>query len=556
MGQLFDDLNRVELLPNPLAEAAREMLVEAETNGLHTTAPETITLVEATLSHLGRTWVAEYIQAGAFDPAVNRDLFDILSRNVSVGQWVGLCRRLRQLFVDQDRETVIAGLSLQDYGQMGDDQHLVAQLISYRNSFSHGSMSAVAEDIQHHCNLLEEMLANLPALIEQPMQFVSAENRVTILANGQWERATSELEQTQPLQPVILSPDGSKRLEFYPLLYISEGESGYHLEHTDPKDQAHPVSLLFEREVLKVWHQRYQYEREGHLDFNQQIQQKSTGWLPAEIKSDLQQSIGDPAQHLILVQAHPGCRKAEAVAGLLSPDSGLVEEERFANVSVFDVMPGHLSQSGITFAAFILRRIEAALDLEDGHFELPVDQLDQVLLQACAQLKAAGKEILIGIENLHLGDQAYRREPWTVMDVYRLISEEAVTVVATIHYGAVSTPLFFDRVIDWPVLDSQEVEVDDLQAVMQQLCSSSPEVKTQILETLSQSQEAMNCFTICDALESRQDGQQIFEANIEREIWDLQPLLKKEQQEATEEKSWALFSPQVAELLNPTETAQ
>ena len=31
MGHLFDDLNRVELLPNPLAEAAREMLVEAET---------------------------------------------------------------------------------------------------------------------------------------------------------------------------------------------------------------------------------------------------------------------------------------------------------------------------------------------------------------------------------------------------------------------------------------------------------------------------------------------------------------------------------------------
>jgi len=61
MDRLFDDLNRMELLPNPLAEAAREMLVEAETNGLHTTAPETVTLIEATLSHLGRTWVAEHI---------------------------------------------------------------------------------------------------------------------------------------------------------------------------------------------------------------------------------------------------------------------------------------------------------------------------------------------------------------------------------------------------------------------------------------------------------------------------------------------------------------
>ena len=244
------------------------------------------------------------------------------------------------------------------------------------------------------------------------------------------------------------------------------------------------------------------------------------------------------------------------MAGLLSPDSGLVEASRFANISVFDVVPGHLSQSGITFAAFILRRIEASLDLPDGHFELPADQLDQVLLQACDQLKSAGKEILIGIENLHLGDQAYRREPWTVMDVYRLISEETVTVVATIHYGSVSTPLFFDRVIDWPILDSQEVEVDDLQTVIQQLCSSSPQTKTQILELLGQAQQPMNCFTICDALESQEEGQQIFEANIEKEIWDLQPLLKTERQVTAEGKAWALFSPQVAELLTLKEHVQ
>ena len=184
-------------------------------------------------------------------------------------------------------------------------------------------MSAVAEDILDRRNLLEEMLMNLPALIEQPMQFLSDENRTTILANGQWERSTTDLERVQPLQPVILAPDGSKRLEFHPLLYVSEGESGYHLEHTTPKDKAHPVSHLFEREALKVWHQRYQYEREGHLDFNHQIKEKSTGWLPDQVKLDLQQSIADPDQHLILVQAHPGCRKVEAVAGLLSTDSGL-----------------------------------------------------------------------------------------------------------------------------------------------------------------------------------------------------------------------------------------
>ena len=32
MDRLFDDLNRVELLPNPLAEGTREMMVEAETS--------------------------------------------------------------------------------------------------------------------------------------------------------------------------------------------------------------------------------------------------------------------------------------------------------------------------------------------------------------------------------------------------------------------------------------------------------------------------------------------------------------------------------------------
>ena len=146
----------VSKLPRPIALAVQEMLVEIDVSGEHTTADETVNLIEQVFSHLGRIWVVEYLNQGAFDENFNRVLFETLGRNVSVGQWISMSRIIRSLFEETRKSTLMTGLEAQDFGEQGENEHPIAQLISYRNSFSHSSMSAVVDDIRKHRQLIED----------------------------------------------------------------------------------------------------------------------------------------------------------------------------------------------------------------------------------------------------------------------------------------------------------------------------------------------------------------------------------------------------------------
>ena len=184
MKRLFEDPDRITKLPRPIALAVQEMLVEIDVSGEHTTADETVNLIEEVFSHLGRVWVAEYLNQEAFDENFNRALFETLGRNVSIGQWISMSRIIRSLFEETGKSTLMTRLEAQDFGEQGDNEHPVAKLISYRNSFSHGSMSAVVDDIRKHRQLIEDVLMNLPCLIEQPMQVVVDENGTCMEVNG------------------------------------------------------------------------------------------------------------------------------------------------------------------------------------------------------------------------------------------------------------------------------------------------------------------------------------------------------------------------------------
>ena len=336
MKRLFEDPERITKLPRPIALAVQEMLNEIDVSGEHTTADETVNLIEEVFSHLGRIWVAEYLNQGAFDENFNRALFETLGRNVSIGQWISMSRIIRSIFEEAGKRTMMTGLEAQDFGEQGDNEHPVAQLISYRNSFSH-SMSAVVDDIRKHRQLIEDVLMNLPCLIEQPMLVVVDENGTCMEINGLWESSQKAPPNALKLEPFVKSKENEELLEFYPLLYVIQTEEGYELKHTSAKDTQHPISKLFEREALRIWYERYEKERLGFLDFKESLKEKTSIPIPKQVSEQLQEAIADRTKNLILIRAYPGCGKTAAIASLLDSKSKLLPKDRFSDIALYEV---------------------------------------------------------------------------------------------------------------------------------------------------------------------------------------------------------------------------
>jgi len=552
MKRLFEDPDRIIKLPRLIALAVQEMLVEIDVSGEHTTADETVNLIEEVFSHLGRVWVAEYLKQGAFDENLNRYLFETLGRNVSIGLWISMSRRIRSLFKDNAKITIMSGLDDQDFGEQGDNEHPVSQLISYRNSFSHGSMKAVVDDIREHRQLIEDVLMNLPCLIEQPMQVVVDENGTCLQADGLWEPVKKAPSNALPLQPYVQSQKNEELLEFYPLLYVAQNEDAYELHCTSAKNTQHPVSKLFERESLRIWYERYERESQGHLDFTEVLSKKTLIEIPKKAFGQLKDVISDHSKNLILIRAYPGCGKSAAIAGLIDSKLKLLPKDRFSAVALYEVKTDHLSQSGMTFANFLLRKIEKVLQLEEGYYKLKADSVVEKLDEAFEDLSVANKEILLGIEDLHLGQSLYRGEPVSVLDLYRKLPGKPVTVVSTVLFGSVAGPLFFDEVIDWPVVEANSVEKEDLATVIKSLLDSSFTLRQEVLKVLSIQSSAVDCFTVCDALEGS-GHENIFEPAVERALCDLKPLLSVEREAETRIRKWQLYSSKVGETLKEME---
>ena len=193
------------------------------------------------------------------------------------------------------------------------------------------------------------------------------------------------------------------------------------------------------------------------------------------------------------------------------------------------VVPGDLSQSGVTLARTVLRLTEEALGEEDGARDRDAEgaRCDAELLadggpvaRAAADLAAAGLRALLGIEDLHHGAAAYRREPITGRDVYEALADTAFTVVATTHTGTLPRILFDHRVR--PPLPAT---LDDaaLGAWLEAATAERP-LHHGLLRALTSSDAPAHLFALCDALESG-GGPRVYEPAVERALWDLQPVL-------------------------------
>ncbi len=550
---LFSDPDARASFPAPLAVTIEVMVSEISVSGEETTADETAGVVEALAAWLGRVWVAEYLLVASVDDAaiddhLNRDLMEGVASdaNVLTGQWIGLSRRIRAHLMG--RATVVDGLTEIDFGEFGDDQHPVARLLRFRNHFSHGSFASTVVEIREHRQLLHDLLAKLPALRDQPVLCRDAETGVVRAANGRWPTVDAPEGTDIPAAHPCILGSGGDLLDLYPLLNVSFAGGEPRLEHPSKE---HPVSALIELSAIAGWLETYEHQRQGFLVWDGTT---AAADLPQAARGDLKEALAGARPGLVLVQGYPGCGSSGAVAAIDADDPLDLGLGRFAALGRVAVRSGDLGQSGLTVGRVLLRLAEEALGEQAGSRSSTVADLikaDGPLLQASAALAAAGKEVLLGIEDLHNGAVAYRGEPLTVRDVYEALAGTAFSVIATTVPGALLRPLFDATVrvpvVADPVLAEVTGWVDRL--------TRGRQLHRQVLGVLAGKGQGMHLFALCDELEQGRE-EPLFEPAVERALWDLQPLLQwtreeMELEEGTKEKTrlWSVFTPSLAAVL-------
>lgn len=545
-------------LPAPLADRIDEMLEEIATSGEHTTADETADVIEALMAHLGRLWIAEYLHAGPDDTELNRDLMERMGKSPLVGQWVGLARRIRHAMAGQ--KTVTQGLGDLDFGGFGDTTHPIARLVSYRNSFGHGSMAGVTADIREHRGLIAQVIETVPGLWTQPICVKSPETGLTHKAVRDWPTHEDAAPEVEALRP-YLHGEGGERLDLYPLYYLSENDDGRALSSSFSKKAAHPVSRIFELSRMADWHERYLHEARGHLseDYRGEVEIKAAtalNWPQSDDdpKAALNAALtGD--HNLILVEAHPGTGSGRALAGAFDQS---LETGAFDTVIGWKVTPWQLTQSGATLAQQLLRTIEGMLGHPDGHLKANMADVLTGLKDGMAELSGANKRILLVIEGVHRGLDAYRGEPTSLLEVYRALAHGPITVLATTCPGAtpISEKIPFDIKVSWPTPET--IDQSALNASLSALCKGKA-LHTEVLKTLMATGEAAHLFQLCDLLDKA--GHAVFEPAVERALWDMRPVLSvtresREIEGKTERvRLWRPFSPAISAALNAMEVS-
>jgi hypothetical protein len=551
---LFFDAARRELLPMPVAMRARTLAEETAAHGVHTTPDELADLIEASFDHLYRLWMAEFAHAGAPDAAVARQVVSRAGGKLLMGQRVGIARTLRQVFVTRGLPTVVEGLAALDFGAPGDAAHPVSQLVAFRNGFAHGSFASTVSSIETHRALLAELLERVPGLVTQPVMAAVSESEV-LAFRGQAERVDALTGEAAPrLAPFVLSADGTRRLDLFPLWVAAhDAKEGWALHHPDPQQTEQRIDVFFARESLRQYAQRWEDECAGLFDHREALRARAWRGLDAAESAALRAAVG--AAQLVLVEAHPGCGKAASLAALLEGE--LVEPGRFADVSVAVLERDEPAQSASTFASFVARAAERALGLPPrGLFAADAQPAKKgktrelgpsaLAREAAARLHAGGRRVLVLIEDAHLGTHAAWGQKETVANVVRALAGSPVHVVATTHPGALAQPFAHDRKV---VLGTPAApRVERVAAVLARALPSRP-LHARLLETLAAQPEPVELFALCDALDAHAPGEAVFEPAVERALADLRPVLRSVRASTGAERTHQVFHPVVGEAL-------
>lgn len=529
----FDDVD-VKSLPPHLSGAIRTLLSEIELSGEETTADETIAVIEVLVSFLGRIWVSYYVHHGAPNVEINQFLFQSMQRDPGVGQWAGISRAIQAFFVAEQSDSVDQGLIDVDYGFDGP----VTQLIAFRNSFSHGSMESVLSELHDMRQKLADLIKELGDVLSGSLLWID-ENRVVRMVNESWDEDLGPQVEVSGMVPyhIYIRTLHNGMLTTYPLLVIRVSGDSYELDVSSTHVSELSYNQIFQLDCLAGWYQQYQKERAGYLNFNKQlgssfrVNRHHVIW-----ESVLSRLTGSNSPCRILVTEPAGLSAKFIFKNLLVQKSDSAIGCRFDLYTLYIVRSDHVSQSGLTFCCFLLRQIEKLSQGACQFENLPRDHIGE-LRRGLDYLRDSGKQLLLGICDLHYGDLSYRGEDLTVLDVYNQLSDSSITVVSSTLHGSIKGLLSYDHRFS---LEPRKrlISADHYGDSLALIHRRYGEFPVRVLAVLCSIRRPRTLFEICDLLE-REWGCDVFEPKVEKALWRLAPFLTDSRDISSQAKKWA-----------------
>lgn len=528
----FDDVD-VKSLPPHLSGAVRTLLSEIELSGEETTADETIAVIEVLVSFLGRIWVSYYVHHGAPDVEINQFLFQSMQRDPGVGQWAGISRAIQAFFIAEQSDCIDQGLINLDYGFDGS----VTQLITFRNSFSHGSMESVVSELHDMRQKLANLIKALSQVLSGSLLWID-ENRVVRKVNESWDEALGQQVEVSNMVPyhIYIRTLHDGILTTYPLLVVRVSGDSYELDVSSTHVSELSYHQIFQLDCLAGWYQQYQKERAGYLNFKNQLGSSFRVNRHHVIWESVLSRLGAgnwPCR--ILINEPAGLSAKFIFKNLLVQKNDSAIGRRFDLCTLYIVRRDHVSQSGLTFCCFLLRQIEK---LSQGTFKfenIPKDHIGE-LRRGLDYLRDSGKQLLIGICDLHYGDLSYRGENLTVLDVYNQLSESSITVVFSALRGSIKGLLSYD---DCFSLESRKrlISLDHYTNSLAFIHRRYGDFPVRVLAVLCSIRRPRTLFEICDLLEMEW-GCDVFEPKVEKALWRLAPFLIESRDISSQEKKW------------------
>lgn len=529
----FDDVD-VKSLPPHLSGAVRTLLSEIELSGEETTADETIAVIEVLVSFLGRIWVSYYVHHGAPDVEINQFLFQSMQRDPGVGQWAGISRAIQAFFIAEQSDFIDQGLINLDYGFDGS----VTQLITFRNSFSHGSMESVVSELHDMRQKLADLIKALSQVLSGSLLWID-ENRVVRMVNESWDKDLDERVEVSSMVPyhIYIRTLNDGMVTTYPLLVVRVSGESYELDVSSTHVSELSYDQIFQLDCLSGWYQQYQKERAGYFNFNKQLGSLFRANRHHVIwESVLSRLDANNPPCRILLNEPAGLSAKFVFKNLLVQKSDSAVGRRFDLCTLYIVRSDHVSQSGLTFCCFLLRQIEKLSQGACQFENIPKDYMGE-LRRGLEYLRDSDKRLLLGICDLHYGDLSYRGEDLTVLDVYNQLSDSSISVISSSLHGSIKGLLSYDYCFS---LESRKPRIssDHYTNSLAFIHRRYGEFPVRVLAVLCSIRRPRTLFEICDLLE-REWECDVFEPEVEKALWRLSPFLKESRDISSQEKKWA-----------------
>ena len=496
-------------------------------------------LIEKYYGHVGRLWVSEYLNTGKSDELINKLLFDFLRSNVTTGQWVLISRTIKNYFIKQKINTFLDGLIDEDFGGQNEIDSDTSKLIHYRNLFSHGSLEVSLEEIKSNRKRVFNKIKKAKFLKQNI--YIKPNSDLNFIKLGLINETVNLPKhlKVNSQQPFILNKN-KEILNLYPLFTINGIDTkSFELKFYSLKDTKISIDSLFERETLRIWFERYENERLGNIESLDYVKKTTKKKLNKTHKSKLSNFLENKKLNMLVIKSYPGFDKITFIKEIFKVPKLVLSKRKIEHINCYVIRKDGLSMSSYTFTRFIINQIELTLKKDKGYYFINNTDHIKALHNSLKDLKNENKYLLIGIENLHIGENFYLKENMNIIDIYNLLVKSNIILIATFYNGSIKSKLFYDDEILVKSIPEKNINHEELKVTLDALKNN---LIYKILKCFDETKTFYNLFDICNLYEKKYKTN-IFEPKLEREIFDHIYLFYEKNNIDNHEKSWKLFTP-------------